>query len=272
MNSSPRSDDHSMTSPVPAPPKEDVSGKEQEPHHGRHKRWRPHLHIRTYFLTGLVVAAPIIITGYLTYAFVTFVDGQVAALIPNNWAPWLKQPFAVPGLGVVAVFIGLVLLGALTANVFGRWIIESGERAVERMPVIRNVYRALKQIFETVLAQSDQSFRQVGLIEYPRPGLWAVVFIAGPTRGEIQERNSHELLSVFLPTTPNPTSGYLLFVPRKDVVILDMTVEEGAKLVISGGLVAPPFPATPDEKGAGKPPLPGRPAAAAASESSVSSG
>lgn len=258
-----------MTSSTPEPPPADASPTEHEPDHGRHRRWRPHLHIRTYFLTGLVVAAPIIITGYLTYAFVTFVDGQVAALIPKDWAPWLQQPFAIPGLGVVVVFIALVLLGALTANVFGRWIIESGERAVERMPVIRNVYGALKQIFETVLAQSDQSFRQVGLIEYPRPGLWAVVFIAGSTRGEIQERNSHDLLSVFLPTTPNPTSGYLLFIPRKDVVILDMTVEEGAKLVISGGLVAPPYPHRPDNTG--RSPVPGQAAAAPASKSRVHS-
>lgn len=216
-----------------------------EPKRPLFRRWRPHLKIRTYFLTGLVVAAPIAITIYLTVAFVSFVDGQVARLIPDG-QPWSQILFTIPGLGVFVVFIALVLLGAFTANVAGRWLINTGERIVGRMPVVRNIYNGLKQIFETVLAQSDQSFKQVALIEYPRKGLWALSFVTGPTKGEIQARNPDELLSVFLPTTPNPTSGFLLFVPRKDVVILDMTVEEGAKLVISGGLVAPPFTGKPD--------------------------
>jgi uncharacterized membrane protein len=221
------------------------------------RRWRPHLKIRTYFLTGLVVAAPIAITVYLTVAFVSFVDGQVARLLPRDFEPWVQVPFTIPGLGVLLVAIGLVLLGAFTANVAGRWLIGFGERLVGRMPVVRNVYHGLKQIFETVLAQSDQSFKQVALIEYPRPGIWAIAFVTGPTRGEIQARSDQELLSVFMPTTPNPTSGFLLFVPRKDVTILDMTVEEGAKLVISGGLVVPPFSHKKDHKDdveCGKPP------------------
>ncbi|MFP3944192.1 MAG: DUF502 domain-containing protein [Alphaproteobacteria bacterium] len=216
-------------------------------------RWRPHLKLRTYFLTGLVVAAPIAITVYLTVAVVSFVDSQVVRLIPNAFRSWTEVPFTIPGIGVLVVAIALVFLGAFTANVAGRWLIGLGERLVARMPVVRNVYHGLKQIFETVLAQSDQSFKQVAMIEYPRPGVWALAFVTGATKGEVQARSNEELLSLFLPTTPNPTSGYLLFVPRKDVVILDMTVEEGAKLIISGGLVTPPFP-----RGEGELPLAAR--------------
>ncbi len=226
---------------------ESAESKKGEPEPKRAKRWRPYLKIRTYFLTGLVVAAPIAITVYLTLAFIGFVDKLVVRLIPDAFQSWTQVPFTIPGLGVVIMFIALVLLGAFTANVAGRWLIGLGERIVARMPVVRNVYHGLKQIFETVLAQSDQSFKQVALIEYPRPGVWALAFVTGSAKGEIQARNSEQLMSLFLPTTPNPTSGFLLFVPRKDVTILDMSVEEAAKLIISGGLVAPPFPQTPSE-------------------------
>ncbi|MFW6027356.1 MAG: DUF502 domain-containing protein [bacterium] len=217
-------------------------GERKAPEPKRAGRWRLHLKIRGWFLTGLVVAAPIAITIYLTVAVISFVDEQVARLIPKAFDSWTQLPFTIPGLGVLIVFLSLVLLGAFTANVAGRWLIGLGERIVGRMPVVRNIYHGLKQIFETVLAQSDQSFKQVAMIEYPRPGVWALAFVTGSTRGEVQARSSEELLSLFLPTTPNPTSGFLLFVPRKDVTILDMSVEEGAKLVISGGLVTPPFP------------------------------
>src|SRR5690606_21847740 len=143
--------------------------------------------------------------------------------------------------GLVVALIGLTLLGALTANLFGRTVVAAGEHLLDRMPIVRNVYKALKQIFETVLSQTNTSFRQVGLIEYPRKGLYALVFISTETGGEVDATAApgETKLSVFLPTTPNPTSGFLLFVPRKDVTILKMTVEEGAKLVISAGLVAP---------------------------------
>ncbi len=207
----------------------------------RTKRLKRIFDLRTYFVTGLVVAAPIAITIYLTVSFVTFVDSQVARVIPDRWEISNYLPVTIPGIGVMLVFIALVLLGAFTANVAGRWVLSRGERLLHRMPVIRNVYSALKQIFETVLAKSDQSFQQVALVEYPRRDIWAVAFVTSATKGEIQVRSDTELVSLFLPTTPNPTSGFLLFAPRKDVVILDMTVEEGAKMVISGGLVVPEY-------------------------------
>lgn len=197
--------------------------------------------LRAYFLTGLVVAAPISITIYLTWWFVSFFDVWLKPLVPIVYNPDTYLPFSVPGVGLLFAFIALTFLGALTANLFGRTIVAYGEQMFNRMPVVRNVYRALKQIFETALSQSSSSFQDVGLIEYPRKGLYAIVFISTDTSGEILEHSGEpEMLSVFLPTTPNPTSGYLLFVPKNDVMLLDMSVEDGAKLVISAGLVSPP--------------------------------
>jgi uncharacterized membrane protein len=196
--------------------------------------------LRGYFFTGLVVAAPVSITIYLVWTFVTFIDGWIKPLVPDVYNPENYLPFSIPGVGVLFAFVLLTLLGALTANLFGRTIVAYGEQMFNRMPVVRSVYKALKQIFETALSQSSSSFQDVGLIEYPRKGLWAIVFISTKTSGEIPGKAGHEeMLSVFLPTTPNPTSGYLLFVPREDILLLDMTVEDGAKLVISAGLVTP---------------------------------
>lgn len=196
--------------------------------------------LRAYFLTGLVVAAPISITIYLTWIFVSYVDSWIKPFVPAVYNPDTYLPFSVPGVGLVFAFVGLTFLGALTANLFGRTIVAYGEQMFSRMPVVRNIYRALKQIFETALSQSSSSFQDVGLIEYPRKGLYAIVFVSTTTSGEILDKSGErDMISVFLPTTPNPTSGYLLFVPKRDVMLLDMSVEDGAKLVISAGLVAP---------------------------------
>ena len=197
--------------------------------------------LRSYFLTGLVIAAPISITVYVAWWVIQFIDTWFKPFIPDFYNPDNYLPFAVPGIGLLVAFFMLTVLGALTANLFGRTVVGYGERVLKRMPGVRNLYSALKQIFETVLANSGTSFRDVGLIEYPRKGLYAVVFISTETRGEVATKGelSQEMVSVFLPTTPNPTSGFLLFVPKQDVIILDMSVEEAAKLVISAGLVMP---------------------------------
>lgn len=203
----------------------------------RHRWWD----LRASFLTGLVVAAPLGITAYLAIALINFADDMVGTMLPDRYNPETYLPFSIPGVGLIIVVLAITLLGALTANLFGHAVVGYVGRLIDRLPVVRTVYGALRQIFETVVSQSERSFQQVGLIQYPRPGLWAIVFIAAKTRGEIVYHTKEEMVSVFLPTTPNPTSGFLLFVPRKDIVILDMTVEEGAKLVISGGLVIPDF-------------------------------
>ncbi|SRR5690606_5777429 len=196
--------------------------------------------LRTYFLTGLVVAAPVGVTAFLTWWFVGLFDGWIKPLIPARYSPDTYLPFTVPGFGLVVALICITLLGALTANLFGRTVVSWGERLLNRMPVIRNIYRAVKQIFETAISQSNSSFREVGLIQYPRKGLYAIVFIARESSKRITDAaGAGEMLTVFLPTTPNPTSGFLLFVPRKELIVLDMTVEDAAKLVISAGLVTP---------------------------------
>ncbi|MDG1437660.1 MAG: DUF502 domain-containing protein [Emcibacteraceae bacterium] len=195
--------------------------------------------MRNYFLTGLVVASPIGITIYIGWWFISFVDESVKPLIPAIYNPESYLPFSIPGLGLIGVVVFLVILGALTANLFGRALLKFGEKLVDRMPIIRSVYSTLKQIFETVVSQDTKSFSDVVLVEYPRQGLWAIAFVSGENKSEIQGHLEDEVVNLFLPTTPNPTSGFLLFAPKKDLIYLDMTPDQGAKYVISAGLVNP---------------------------------
>ena len=197
--------------------------------------------IRGYFLTGIIVTAPVGLTFYVSFLFIGFIDAKVRNIIPVQYHYDNLLPFEIPGLGLLFVFIMLTFIGFLTAGLIGRYIIKLGERIIARLPIIRSVYGALKQIFESVLKTSSKSFREVVLIEYPRKGIWAIGFITGDTKGEVQHSLKEEIVNVFLPTTPNPTSGFLLFVPRKDLKVLNMNVEEGIKMVISGGIVTPKF-------------------------------
>ena len=196
--------------------------------------------LRMYFFTGVVVTAPIGITLWLLWLVVDLFDRAVVPLIPDAYNPSDILGTNVPGVGIVIVLILVTLVGGLFANVAGRFLFRFGERLVARVPVVRTVYGVLKQIFDAVLAQSADAFREVVLIEYPRRGIWVIGFVTSPTKGEVQRVMDEEMVNLFLPTTPNPTSGFLLFVPRKDVIPLDMSVEEGVKLVISGGIVSPP--------------------------------
>ncbi len=207
--------------------------------------------LRTYFLTGIVVSAPVGITIWLIWLFVAFVDDTVVPLIPDAYNPSDVIGVSVPGIGVIVVLLVVTIIGFLVTNFFGRFMIKLGENLVSRVPVVRTIYGVLKQIFDAVLAQSEGAFREVILIEYPRKGIWVLGFVTSNTQGEIRRVMADEMVNVFLPTTPNPTSGFLLFVPRKDCITLNMTVEEGVKLVISGGIVSPPDPEdpqAPDEK------------------------
>ncbi len=196
--------------------------------------------LRAYFFAGILVTAPIGITFYLAWLFIHWVDGKITPLLPPAYNPETYLPFSVPGLGLLIVCLVLTLIGALTAGMLGRFWTRTSETLLARMPIIRSVYGAIKQIFETVLAQQSDAFRQVVLFEYPRRGSWALGFITGQTEGEVQDLTADDVVNVFLPTTPNPTSGYLLFLPRRELVVLSMTVEEGIKMVVSGGIVTPP--------------------------------
>jgi uncharacterized membrane protein len=196
--------------------------------------------LRNYLLTGIIVAAPISITLFIVWQVVNFFDNTAERFIPARYNPETYLPFSLPGLGMLFMLLVLILIGWFAAGFLGRSIMSWGESWLDRMPIVRSLYGTLKQIFETVLAQSSRSFREVVLIEYPRRDIWALGFVTGSAKGDIQENSAEPLLSVFLPTTPNPTSGFLLFVPERDVVHLDMTVEDGIKMVISSGIVAPP--------------------------------
>jgi uncharacterized membrane protein len=164
----------------------------------------------------------------------------VTPLIPERYNRESYLPFGLPGLGVVIAVVFLTLLGAVATNFFGRTLLSMGESLLDRMPIIRSIYSTLKQIFETVASTNSGSFKDVVLVEYPRKDIWAIAFVTSETKGEIQDRTIEDVVNVFLPTTPNPTSGFLLFVPKKDLVYLNMTVDDGMKYIISAGLVVPP--------------------------------
>ena len=215
----------------------------------KRRKGRFRKHMRGYFLAGVLVTAPIGITFYISWLLIRWVDSKITPLIPQSYNPETYLPFAVPGLGLVVVFLVLTFIGWSTAGLLGRLWTRLTERLLARMPVIRSVYGAVKQIIETILKQQSNAFRQVVLFEYPRRGSWALGFITGETLGEVQSLTSDDVVNVFLPTTPNPTSGYLLFIPKKDLVVLKMTVEEGIKMVVSGGIVTPPDRRSAEERG-----------------------
>lgn len=202
------------------------------------------MRIRNYFLTGFVVCAPLAITAYIAWSFVGWVDSWVKPYIPARYNPDYYLPFAVPGFGLIVALIIITLIGFLTANFIGRSIVSYGETLLDRTPLVRSLYKALKQIFETVLSNKSEVFKKVALIEYPRRGLWSIVFISSERQSEVNHRleePANETIAVFLPSTPNPTTGFLMYVPRADVVELSMSVEEAAKLIISAGLVTPDY-------------------------------
>ena len=199
--------------------------------------------LRSWFLTGLLVTAPVMLTIYITWLFIDIIDSNVNALIPNGVRELIeiKAPHigSLPGLGLLIGLIVITLIGALAAGFFGRWLIRMGENILNRMPVVRTIYGASKQILETVLTTQSNAFREVVLVEYPRKELWVVGFVTGNTEGEVGVKIEDETVNVFIPTTPNPTSGFLLFCPKKDLIYLDMGVEDAVKLVVSGGIVTP---------------------------------
>lgn len=205
--------------------------------------------LRSSFLTGLVVILPIGLTIYLIWTVVGWIDSWVLPFVPSAYHPDAllrhvlgeQSDINVRGLGVVVFLVFTVLVGWLAKGLIGRSLLRWGEHLVDRMPVVRSIYNGLKQIAETVFAQSEANFEKGCLIEYPRPGIWALGFVSTIAKGEIAARlpGNEPMLSVFLPTTPNPTSGFLLYLPAKDVVLLDMKIEDVAKLIISAGLVYP---------------------------------
>jgi uncharacterized membrane protein len=198
--------------------------------------------LRNYFLTGLVVVGPVTITLYLAWYIINLFDVWVKPYVPSVYNPDTYLPFNVPGFGILFAIVALIMIGALAANLIGRSVISSGEMMLGRMPVVRNLYRGTKQIFESVLQASSQSqsFQKVGLMEFPSKGIWAIVFLTGPAADEIAAiRPGDDLVSVFMPTHLLPPSGFVVFVPRAAVTPIDLSVEDAAKIIISAGMVNP---------------------------------
>ncbi|MEW2916404.1 DUF502 domain-containing protein [Ruegeria sp. ANG10] len=210
---------------------------DEEPHR------RPGLfsRLRASFLTGIVVIAPVWLTIWLIWSVVGWIDSAVLPLIPQQFQPQQYVGINLRGVGVIIFLVFTVLVGWVAKGILGRSFISFTESLVERMPVVRSIYSGIKQISETVFAQTERSFEKACLVQYPRRGIWAIGFVSTTAKGEVTQRaeTAGELLSVFIPTTPNPTSGFLLFFPAEDVILLDMTIEDAAKLVISAGLVYP---------------------------------
>jgi len=196
--------------------------------------------LRTYFLTGLILVAPAYITISLTWWFINWVDDLVRPFIPAAYRPETYLPVKIPGTGLIIAFAALTLLGFLTANLVGRKLVEYSENILNRMPVVRPIYKSLKQIFETLFSKSGSSFRRVGLVEFPSPGMWSLVFLSNTASADIAAKlPDTEHVGAFMPCTPNPTTGFFFYVPRRDIIDLDISVEVAMTLLMSAGLAQP---------------------------------
>lgn len=194
--------------------------------------------IKAYLFTGILVMAPVAITLYLALWLFRLMDGWAKYLIPGKYAEYL--PYGVPGLGIILLFFFLVFVGMLTTNYVGRWFVGLGQRILGRLPVISGIYSALKKLFETIMGDGNtQSFRKAVLVEYPRKGLWTVAFMTAPIYRGFKKYLPGDLVTLYVPTTPNPTSGFMIYAPKKDVKELDIPVDEALKMILSMGIVNP---------------------------------
>ena len=196
--------------------------------------------LKKYFLTGLLVVVPITMTVLVIRWLFRFINNLLISVLPEVLRPEVLYGIPVPGISLVATFLLILLVGVLAANIFGRSLVTFSENLVDRIPLVKGVYTLFKQVSDTVLKRDHGAFRKVVLIEYPRKEIWAVAFVTGKSTGEVQRVTAKNLVNVFVPTTPNPTSGFYILVPEEDLIVLKMTVEEAFKLIISGGMVTPP--------------------------------
>jgi uncharacterized membrane protein len=196
--------------------------------------------IRNYFLTGLVVAGPVLVTLYLTWSFINWVDNVVRPFIPPIYRPETYLPWPIPGTGLVIAFVVLTFLGFLTANFVGAKLLDFGESLLNRMPIVRPIYKTMKQVFETLFSKTGSGFRQVALVEFPAPGMWSLILISQPPIADISAKLPQgEHVSAFLPCSPNPTTGFFFYVQRKDIVALDISVESAMAMLFSIGMAQP---------------------------------
>ena len=196
-------------------------------------------HIKNYFLTGLLATIPITLTIYILGIFINIMDKGLKYL-PPKFHPDTYLPFHIPGLGLIITVILILIIGVITQSFFGRKLVSLGEWIVSKIPLVRNIYIGIKQLVAAIFVENSKAFKRVVMVEYPRKDLWVIAFLTGVTEGEVQAKTNKEVVNVFIPTTPNPTSGFYLLVPKKDIINLDMTVEDAFKLIVSGGIVSPP--------------------------------
>ncbi|HRK98053.1 MAG: DUF502 domain-containing protein [Alphaproteobacteria bacterium] len=193
--------------------------------------------LRNYFLTGLVVTAPVGLSLYLVWSVLAWIDEKVGGILPIR----LTDDKDIPGLGVIVAIGFFIVVGIFTRNFIGRMLLKLSHYVMERLPVVKTVYGALKQVIDMVMGQQAKAFRDVVMIEYPRKGVYMMGFLTGKTEGEVQALTDKEMVNIFIPTTPNPTSGFLVFVPADEVIDLNMSVDDGLKMIISGGMITPKY-------------------------------
>lgn len=193
---------------------------------------------KSYFITGLLVVVPLYITVYVLSLIINFMD-SVFVLLPVALRPDTYLPFHIPGLGIIVTLFCVFLVGVLTTNFLGKKILEIAERLMSKVPVVRMVYSSTKQFMEMFFPDGTEGFRKVVLVEFPRVGIWSLGFVTGRTGGDVRRKAGEGTLSVFLPTTPNPTSGYYFIVPEKDCVPINISIEDAFKIIITAGMVMP---------------------------------
>ena len=194
--------------------------------------------LRRYFVAGLLVWLPLVAT-YVVLSFSIRLIDRTLLLLPPQYRPEALIGFEIPGLGVILTLVLVILTGLVVANFFGRRLVSAWESVLSRIPLVRTVYGAVKQITVSLFADASQSFREVVLIEYPRKGIWALAFVTGDTPSKFKKLVDHDLMNLYVPTTPNPTSGVFVMVPKADIKRLDIPVEVGLKMILSAGVVNP---------------------------------
>ncbi len=195
--------------------------------------------MKKYFITGLLVLVPLFITVWVISGLVGMMD-QSLFLLPETWRPKAQLGLEIPGMGAILTLLIIFLTGVIATNFFGKRLILVWEALLARVPVVKSIYASVKQVSDTLFSDSGNAFRQAVLVQFPRPGAWTIAFVTGKPGGDVANHLSGDYLSVYVPTTPNPTGGYFLMLPRADVVELDMSVDEALKYIISMGVVAPP--------------------------------
>lgn len=208
--------------------------------------------LRERFVAGMLIALPVVATFIILDFLINLIDSRVVPLLPPALRPETYLDFAVPGFGLIILILFLTLLGSVATNFLGNYLVSLTDRVLTRIPVVRNVYSVFKQIRDVFQNNSAGQYKEVVMVQYPRANSWVIGFVAGAAKGEMRHRLGADYIGVFVPTTPNPTSGFLIYVPSSEVVRMDMTVEEGAKVIFSGGLVIPEFPPAPPQAATGK--------------------